>query len=129
MRPSRVARTRSAMTSIFCRCGSPGEPSAISAKRAGLDTASAASDSTSSREAGVSPSSRVIVRAMRSAESLSHRRACSAWVATAWRVTSAVTNGLPSRSPPTQDPNVTNAGTGVGTDPLASPTRVVSVAR
>jgi hypothetical protein len=75
LRPSRVARTRSAITSIFWRWGSPGEPTEISAKRVGLDTASAASDSTSSRDAGVSPWSSVIVRPIRSTASLSHRSA------------------------------------------------------
>ena len=53
----------------------------------------------------------VSVRAIRMAPVASARSAWSAWMAAVCLVTSAVTNGLPSRSPPTHDPNRRNAGT------------------
>ncbi len=91
--------------------------------------AAASLDSASRRVAvgGVDSSSTVIIRATRSTASC---RICSAWsacAATVSRVTSAVTKGLPSRSPPTHDPNRTMGGS--GRECGSSPPSATSTAR
>ena len=78
--------------------------------------AAASLDSASRRAAvgGVDSSSTVIIRATRSTASCRICSAWSAWAATVSRVTSAVTKGFPSRSPPTHEPNRTIGGSGRG---------------
>ena len=77
----------------------------------------------------VSARSTVSVRPTLSTLTSRARSVCSTCTPMARLVTSAVTKGLPSRSPPTQEPNRMNAGTGLGTVPLASPTSARSVTR
>ena len=98
-----------------------------SASSRGCAAASLERASRSRAVGGVDSSSTVIIRATRSTASWRICRAWSACAATVSRVTSAVTNGLPSRSPPTHDPNRTIGGSGVA--PGSSPPSAVSTAR
>ncbi len=89
---------------------------AVSARRKAADGGAAPSITVSARPILVQARSRA-------------RNAWSAWITAASRVTPAVTDGLPSRSAPTQLPNRKNAGTAVGSTPLAAPARTWSKAR
>ena len=65
--------------------------------------------------------SAVSARPIRSVTVSSAASACCAWMIAVSLVTCAVTNGLPSRSPPTQLPKRRNAGAAAGTRPQAAP--------
>ena len=60
-------------------------------------------------------------RPIRSVAFSSARSTCSAWIPAVCFVTSAVTNGLPSRSAPIQLPNRRNGGAAEATRPDAGP--------
>ena len=90
----------------------------ISASSSGWAAAAAASARRRPADGGVVASCRVRARPIRTVAVSSARRMWSAWMVAVSRVTWAVTNGLPSRSAPTQLPKRRNASTGVA-DPAA----------
>ena len=75
----------------------------ISAISSGCAADAAASARRSSADGGAEPAVTVSARPIRPQAASSARSACSAWIIAASLVTAAVTVGLPSRSPPTQD--------------------------
>jgi hypothetical protein len=99
-----VAASRSAASSSFSRYGSSGQRVAMAAAGPGKSARSRASEAASSGVGGVEPPATVRAWPIRLATASSPRSTWSAWMAMAALVVSAVTLGLPSRSPPTQLP-------------------------
>ena len=81
----------------------------------------ARSDPAGSGSASAGPACTVRARPMRVAAFSRARSTWSAWISAVSLVTCAVTNGLPSRSAPTQLPNRRNAGAAAGACPDAGP--------
>ncbi len=81
------------------------------------------------RSGGVVAASSVSPRPMRCAVRSRPSSTCSLAIAAALRVTDAVTNGLPSRSPPTHEPMRTNGRTIGARPPAAGPCSASSTRR
>ncbi len=101
----------------------------ISASSSGCSVEAAASALLSAGDGGEVTASTVSARPILPQTASRPRSACSAWITAASLVTAAVTFGLPSRSPPTQEPNRRNGGTGEATVPLSGPSSTWSSAR
>ena len=101
---------RAARSSTW-RCGSPGDRVAASSARSGNAALASASSRRTAGPGGVVSASAVRARPTRSQTRSRARRTWSAWMPMAFSVNAAVTNGLPSRSPPIHEPSRTNAGT------------------
>ena len=99
-----MAARRSAASSSFWRYGSSGQRVAMAAAGPGKSARSRSREATSSGEGGVEPAATVRAWPTRLVTASSPRSTWSAWMAMAAWVVSAVTLGLPSRSPPTQLP-------------------------
>ena len=110
----RVAARRCAVSASIRRCGESASRRSSSPATTGRTSAASASRWSSSGVAGVSRSEAVIDLAMRRASDSRPSRTCSAAISTARRVTSAVTRGLPSRSPPTHVPHRRNGRSNAG---------------
>src|SRR6185437_5053356 len=87
----------------------------------GCAACAAASARRSPADGGVVAACRVSARPILAVAFSSARRMWSAWMVAVSRVTWAVTNGLPSRSAPTQLPNRRKARTGVADGPVELP--------
>ena len=87
------------------RCGSFGERFAISVAASSSAALSRCHSASSASLGGVVEASSVSPRPMRFAVRSRPSSTCSLAIAAALRVTDAVTNGLPSRSPPTHEPD------------------------
>jgi hypothetical protein len=80
-------------------------------------------------DAGVVVESTVRLRPIRVAARSIPRSTCSDWMAIACRVMALVTYGLPSRSPPIQEPSRMKAGTRGACTQAAEPVRADSARR
>lgn len=112
---------RAAMNSSARRCVSLGARIPMRSATSGSSDSCAATRAVSPASAGVWSASSVSALPMRVAARVRPSRMCSAAISAACRVTSAVTCGLPSRSPPIQVPKRTNAGACTGARPASSP--------
>ena len=127
--PVLVAASRCADSPSLRRCGASESVRASSRATAGRASASRSNARRSARLGGTSFSETESVRAIRLEAASNPRSTWSDWIAIAARVTSAVTRGLPSRSPPTHVSHRRNGSNDGGRVPQPSGSSLRSISR
>ena len=127
--PVLVAASRCADSPSLRRCGASESVRPSSRATAGRASASRSNARRSARLGGTSFSETESVRAIRLEAASSPRSTWSDWIAIAARVTSAVTRGLPSRSPPTHVSHRRNGSNDGGRAPQPSGSSLLSISR